>query len=58
MSNRQREDLIRRMKNVVQNTCNTIGCDKCGLKWDDGCSATDLQDKSMTIEIEKMNSKG
>jgi hypothetical protein len=36
------EDLRERLKDVIVNTCNTVGCANCGLKWDDGCSATEL----------------
>lgn len=39
------KDLERRLRDVIVNTCNKIGCDNCGLKWDGGCSATDLQNK-------------
>lgn len=47
------EDLQSRLKNVILNTCNTIGCDNCDLRWDGGCSALDLQDKIADEEILK-----
>ena len=51
-----KEDLEIRLRNIIQGTCNTVGCDKCGLKWDDGCSATELQSKIMDIEMEEFKS--
>lgn len=39
------DDLRQRLKNVILETCNKIGCRDCDLKWDDGCSATELQNK-------------
>ncbi len=55
--NAQKEDLTSRLDNVIRGTCNTVGCDSCGLKWDGGCSATDLQNQLYEIEIQEMNSK-
>ncbi|MBY7707943.1 hypothetical protein [Vibrio alginolyticus] len=57
MSNSYKEDLQIRLKNVIAGTCNTVGCDKCDLKWDSGCSANDLQGKLMDIDIQEMNAK-
>ena len=48
---RELEDLRDRLKNVIVNTCNTIGCDNCDLKWPEGCSATELQNKIHDIEF-------
>lgn len=45
------KDLNDRLRNVIQETCNKIGCKNCGLKWDGGCSATELQNKIMDIEF-------
>jgi hypothetical protein len=39
-----------RFKDLILNTCNKIGCDKCGYKYDGGCSSTILQDKIMELE--------
>ena len=41
------EDLYVRLKDLIINTCNKIGCDDCGLQnGDDGeCAMTDLQDR-------------
>lgn len=47
------QDLEDRLRDVITNTCNTIGCDKCDLKWDGGCSATELQNRIMIIELEE-----
>ena len=40
-----RDELHLRLKNLILNTCNTIGCKDCGLNYEGGCSATDLQDR-------------
>jgi hypothetical protein len=45
------DKLNERLTNIIHNTCNKIGCDNCDLKWDDGCSATELQGKIMDIEM-------
>lgn len=54
--NKTLNDLNDRLKNVILGTCNTIGCDNCGLKWNERgkekCSATELQGKIMDIEME------
>lgn len=40
-----------RLRDIILNTCNTIGCENCDLKWGkNDCSATDLQSKIMDIE--------
>lgn len=57
MSNQYKEELQARLKNVITGTCNTVGCDNCDLKWDSGCSASDLQEKLMDIDIQEMNAK-
>ena len=44
-------DLRERLKVVIVETCNVIGCTNCGLKWDGGCSATELDGKIMDIEM-------
>ena len=50
------ESLRDRLKNVIVGTCNTIGCDGCGLKWrEDGenkCSAIELENDIWNIEME------
>lgn len=38
-------DLHDRLRTVITETCNKVGCDKCDLKWDAGCSATELENK-------------
>ena len=52
--NSYKNELIQRLNNVIQGTCNVVGCDNCDLKWNGGCSASDLQEKLMDIEIEEM----
>lgn len=39
------DELRDRLRVVIVGTCNKIGCKNCDLKFDGGCSATDLQDK-------------
>ncbi len=53
MSNSYREELNQRLLNVVHDTCNKVGCDNCDLKWDGGCSATDLEAKSTKLIFKK-----
>ncbi|EGQ8055471.1 hypothetical protein HPX47_002873 [Vibrio alginolyticus] len=55
MSNSYREELNQRLLNVMHGTCNKVGCDNCDLKWDGGCSATDLEAKIYEIDIQEMN---
>lgn len=52
-NNQYLKDLIVRMRDLTQNTCNKVGCDNCGLSWDGGCSATDLQGKIMDEELKE-----
>lgn len=56
------ENLNERLKNVILGTCNTVGCDGCGLKWtEDGkekCSATELQGKIMDLEMKEFSLRG
>jgi len=48
-------DLENRLTAVVRGTCNTVGCDNCGLKYggydSKQCAATDLQDRILDIEM-------
>ena len=41
------QNLENRLKDLIINTCNKIGCDKCGLSWKEDnkekCSATELE---------------
>lgn len=43
-----------RLKNIIENNCNTIGCKNCGLKFsfdsNSECSATELSSKIMEYE--------
>jgi len=47
------EELRIRLKDVIINTCNKVGCKNCDLKWDDGCAATDLQDRLDDAEMDE-----
>ena len=51
-----KESLRARLKNVIVNTCNKIGCDNCSLKFNldaksGECSATDLERKIEILEL-------
>lgn len=52
------EALKDRLKNVIVGTCNTVGCDGCDLKWQEGgdnkCSATELENNIWDIEMEQL----
>ena len=45
------KDLRDRLRNVIVGTCNEVGCKGCDLKWDGGCSASELEGRIMDIEI-------
>lgn len=49
-----KQSLEDRLRSVIHNTCNTIGCKDCGLKHNDGCAALDLQDKIIDIELSEI----
>nr|WP_319552416.1 hypothetical protein [uncultured Vibrio sp.] len=53
MNNQYRQELDQRLLKIVHGTCNKVGCDKCDLKWDGGCSATDLESKIYEIDIQE-----
>jgi hypothetical protein len=44
------KDLQRRIKHIINNYCNAIGCKDCPLKWDESCSAIELQNEEMELE--------
>lgn len=48
-------ELHERLRVVITGTCNQIGCDNCGLKWEGGCSATELEEKILDIEMGAIN---
>lgn len=49
-----KENLENRLRDVITNTCNTVGCANCGLKWDGGCTACELEHKLMIIELNEV----
>lgn len=49
-------ELRDRLRNVITNTCNSIGCKNCDLKWDGECSATELQNKINDQELKETES--
>jgi hypothetical protein len=46
------EHLRSRLKKIIIEVCNVIGCDNCDLKFGENCSALDLQDKIYEEENE------
>jgi hypothetical protein len=50
------EQIRERLKDIIVNTCNKIGCDNCGLSWTENgkekCSATELQGKEFELIVE------
>lgn len=44
-------ELRNRSRNIILNTCNKIGCKDCDLKWEGGCSSSELESKIMDIEM-------
>jgi len=45
------KELENQLRNVIESRCNAAGCKNCDLKWNDGCSRTDLDDKIMEIDM-------
>jgi len=50
------EQIRERLKDIIVNTCNKIGCNNCGLSWTENgkekCSATELQGKEFELIVE------
>lgn len=49
--------LEERLKNLIINTCNKIGCGDCPYKWDGGCSSDALQNQLLDAEAEEWNTR-
>lgn len=49
------QQLEQRLGTVIRSQCNTFGCRDCDMKWEGGCSATDLQNQIMEIEMQEHN---
>ena len=49
------KELEQRLKNIIHTKCNTVGCKNCDLSWENGCSATELQNKIQEVEEDKTN---
>lgn len=47
------ELLQNRLRDVIKTRCHSVGCKGCDLKWDDGCSATELDGQIMDLEMDK-----
>lgn len=52
MSDRYK-DLQERLRVVITQTCNVIGCKDCDLKWNGGCSAIELQNEMIEEDIKE-----
>lgn len=44
-------EMRNRLGRIIVGTCNRIGCKNCDLKWDNGCSATELENQIYNIEF-------
>ena len=44
-------ELRNRSRNIILNTCNTIGCKDCDLKWEGGCASSELENKIADLEF-------
>ena len=51
----RKTELQDRLRVVITETCNKVGCKNCGLKWEGGCSATELEEKILDIEMGAIN---
>lgn len=51
------EDLHNKHRDIILNTCNKIGCKDCDLKWENSCSANELQNKIYNEEERLKNEK-
>ena len=51
----RKTELQDRLRVVITETCNKVGCKNCGLKWDGGCSATELQGEIEDLDLEPKN---
>jgi len=49
------KELRDRSRNIILNTCNTIGCKDCDLKWEGGCASSELESKIMDLEYPEFN---
>lgn len=43
-------ELRERSRNIILNTCNTISCKDCDLKWEGGCASSELEGKIADLE--------
>lgn len=39
------EELNKRLRDIIKDVCNKIGCKNCDLDYGDGCAASDLQNR-------------
>lgn len=52
------KQLRERSRDIIINTCNTIGCKDCGLKWGGGCASSELEGKITELEYPEFNQGG
>tara|TARA_R110000851_G_scaffold59557_1_gene137817 strand:- start:149 stop:334 length:186 start_codon:yes stop_codon:yes gene_type:complete len=52
------KELRVRSRRIILDTCNTIGCKDCDLKWDGGCASSELENKIADLEYPEFASKG
>ena len=53
----EKVELQARLKCVIIGTCNNVGCKDCDLKFEGGCSATELESRIMDIELMEIDGK-
>lgn len=53
MSDGRLGELRIRLKNVIVGTCNKVGCKSCDLKFEGGCSATEIENEIMDLEMKE-----
>ena len=49
--------LRERSRSIILNTCNTVGCKDCDLKWDGGCASSELENKIADLEYPEFANK-
>ena len=52
------DEIRERLRVVITETCNKVGCEDCDLKWEDSCQAILLQGKEMDLESATKEGRG
>jgi len=42
-----------RLRNIIVNVCNKIGCKNCDIKWEGGCQAVILNNELVEQQVAK-----